>query len=278
MELRTYYWNDRKVSLVDFYKFRLFDKKRMVFRYGNAGDIFNIDLIKYLYNAEPKNLKNIGNRLLLVGSVASVINEGDLVCGIGWKGNEMPEKQHIFSQSKVYGVRGPLTKSLFEKCGADLSELKFEYDPGLLIKEVYNIDTNISKEKNVIFIPHYRDLWIYKGKYPKEIKVINIDNKPQVIANEILQAKVVYASSLHGIIFSHALGKECIFVKPQSDEPLFKYEDYYLSVGMNLPDPIENIYNINFKNDKGTSLNKQIGINDFYFPDKEMLIKNTILV
>src|SRR5690606_35834836 len=228
MELRTYYWNDRKVSFSDFYKYRFFDKKKMVFRYGNAGDIFNKDLIEFLYGYSPINVKKEGNRLLLVGSVASIIEKGDVICGIGWKGNDLEEKKEIISKAKVFGVRGPLTKQLFEKNGADISNVKFEYDPGLLIKEVYNVDISKSKNKEVLFIPHYRDLWVYKGKYPKGVKVVNIDSNPEKLARQILNAKVVYASSLHGIIFSHALQKECIFVRPQSEEPIFKYEDYYL--------------------------------------------------
>lgn len=277
MGLRTYYWNTRKVSLYNFYKKKYFKPAEMVFRYGNAGDIFNYDLIKYLYKETPINIKNQGNRLLLVGSVMSVIEEGDIINGIGWKGNDLSNKQDIIASAKVYGVRGPLTKQLFEKYGADLSSLKFEYDPGLLIKEVYNLESENSQEKNVIFIPHYRDIWAYKGKYPKGIKLVNIDNHPLKVAKEILKAKVVYASSLHGIIFSHALGKECIFVKPQSDEPIFKYRDYYLSIGKELPIPIKNINSINFIKNRGTVCEKQIGIKDFYFPDLEILNKYGIL-
>lgn len=277
MGLKTYYWNTRKVSKFNFYKYRLLDPNKKVFEYGNAGDIFNIDLIKYLYNCNPINIENTGNRLLLVGSIMSIIKHGDLINGIGWKGNDLSMRGDEIASAKVYGVRGPLTKSLFEKYQADLTNLRFELDPGLLIKEVYNLDINSSTNQNVVFIPHYRDLWVYKGNYPKGIKVVNIDNSPKIIAEEILKAKIVYASSLHGIIFSHALNKECVFVKPQSDEPIFKYRDYYLSIGLELPTPIKNIYSINFSKDVGTICNKVIGLKDFYFPETSMLKKLDII-
>lgn len=277
MALRTYYWNTRKVSMYNFYRDKIFNPRKKVFKYGNAGDIFNIDLIKYLYHQEPKNIIKESNRLLLVGSVMTVVKGEDIIAGIGWKGNDLSEKEEIIEKATVYGIRGPLTRTLFEKYGADLSNLKFEYDPGLLIKEVYNIDETKGENKNVIFIPHYRDLWVYKN-YPKGMKVVNIDNPPEKIIKEILNAKVVYASSLHGIIFSHALNKECVFVKPQSDEPMFKYEDYYLSVGLEFPEPIRDINSINHRIDNGTLLNKNITINDFSFPEESVLRKANIII
>jgi len=270
MGLRTYYWNSRKTDYFRYVKRKYFNPEMMSFRYGNSGDIFNADLIKHLYETDPLNANEGGNRLLLVGSILSVIQKGDIICGIGWKGNDLSNKQEILSSAIVYGVRGPLTRSIFEKYDTNLSNLKFEYDPGLLIKEVYNIDASKSKEKNVIFIPHYRDLLVYKN-YPNGIKVVNIDNKPETIAQEIMNAKVVYASSLHGIIFSHALNKPCVFVQPQSEEPIFKYRDYFLSIGMDMPKPIKSIYELNFVTDQQTILKRAVTQDDFHFPSKKEL-------
>ncbi|HIB49056.1 MAG TPA: polysaccharide pyruvyl transferase family protein [Flavobacteriaceae bacterium] len=278
MALRTYYWNTRKVSKWKYYKTRWRTPHKMVLKYGNAGDIYNADLIRYLYNEMPINLTKQESRLLLVGSIASVIEKNDIVCGIGWKGNDLSNKREIIERAKVYGVRGPLTRSLFEQCNADLSTLKFEYDPGLLIREVYDLDLKTSKNGKPIFIPHYRDNWKYNGKYPKEIKFVSIDNEPKRLAVEILKSSVVYTSSLHGIIFSHALKKECVFVAPQTEEPIFKYQDYFLSINQKLPEPIKHIYDFNFSKDKTTFLDKEIGIDQFYFPSKEELTKREILV
>lgn len=269
--LRTYYWNSRKVDIARHIKNKIFYPNNMSFRYGNAGDIFNIDLLKYLYkDIKIKNDNESGNRLLLVGSIMNIVKEGDIINGIGWKGNDFSNKQELIERSLVYGVRGPLTLSLFEKYGADTSNLKFQYDPGLLVKEVYNIDLSNSSEDDVIFIPHYKDLWKYKN-YPNSLKVINIDNKPKTILKAILRAKVVYASSLHGIIFAHALNKPCVFVAPQTDEPIFKYEDYFLSMGLELPKIVKSIHDISYSGDEETLPFKKVAIEDFWFPNKTEL-------
>ncbi|WP_242131699.1 polysaccharide pyruvyl transferase family protein [Aestuariivivens marinum] len=273
MALRTYYWDQRNVSLFKYYRHKFRNPKHLVFKKGNAGDIFNIDLIKYLYNESAINIKNKGNRLLLVGSIISKIKEGDIINGVGWKGNDIHEDRDLIKSLKVYGVRGPLTRSLFEKYGTDLSNLKFEYDPGLLIKEVYNLNLSRSSESQVIFIPHFMDTNVYNGKYPSGIKVINVDNSPKKIAKEILKSKHVYASSLHGIIFSHALNKPCTFVRPQSKEPMFKYRDYFLSIDKELPEPVRDIYSVNYILNKATTLEREIGLKDFYFPEKDNLKK-----
>lgn len=277
MVLRSFWWQKRNASSYKYYKNKILRPDQLYFKYGNAGDMFNIDLLKFVYNIEPVNITNEGKRLLLIGSVMNEVKKGDIINGIGWKGNNLMHRSEILSSLKIYGVRGPLTKSLFEKCGADLSDLKFEYDPGLLIREVYDIDLSKAKEKQVIFIPHFRDQWTYKGKYPKGIKGISIDNRPRKIASEILKSKLVYTSSLHGIIFSHALNKPCVFVKPQSDEPLFKYRDYFLSVDLEYVEPLESIYAANFFRDVGTTINNYITLEDFYFPSVNELIKKQII-
>ncbi|EAP88542.1 xanthan biosynthesis pyruvyltransferase GumL [Croceibacter atlanticus HTCC2559] len=276
MPLRTYYWNTRKVPKLRFYAERILKPRKMIFKHGNAGDIFNEDLIKFIYKTNPLNLNKEGNRLLMVGSIMNVLLEDDIINGIGWKGNDMSKKRDIIEKATVYGVRGPLTKSLFENYGTDLSNLKFEYDPGLLIKEVYNVNMEKFSENGPIFIPHYRDLWQYKS-YPKGLKVVNIDNKPETIIKHILKASVVYASSLHGIIFSHALSKPCIFVAPQTKEPIFKYQDYFMSIGMEMPEPLAHISKLSYTKDVSTTLDYSIGLKDFYFPDNELLRSKNIL-
>ena len=277
MALKTYYWNTRKVSQIDYLKHKWLKRPLNGFKYGNVGDIFNEDLINYLYNEKPFNTREASNKLLLVVSVASVIKSNDIICGIGWKGNDLSALEKDIEATKVYGVRGPLTKTLFEKYNADLSDFSFQYDPGLLIKDIHDLKVSNNTEDDVLFIPHFNDENVYHGNYPEAFKILNVDAKPKAFSKAIMKAKIVYTSSLHGIIFSHALKKPCVFVAPQSQEPLFKYQDYFLSIGQEMPEPIKNINAYNFSLDKPTFLDKDIAINDFRFPEKSVLINKNII-
>lgn len=277
MALRTYFWETPLLSKFQYLKNKILGKVNQGFVYGNAGDIFNKDLITYLYNQETFNIRNKGSKLLLVGSIASVIKENDIINGIGWKGNNLQDISEHIKNATVYGVRGPLTKQLFIEYNADLSKLKFELDPGLLVKEVYNLNIKNNTNKQIIFIPHYKDEKEYKGNYPKEFKFVSIDNHPKTVAKEIMKSKTVYTSSLHGIIFSHALNKPCVFVAPQSNEPMFKYQDYFLSIDIEMPIPLKNIFEAKIGKDTATVLNKTISMNDFYFPSLEELKNKGII-
>ena len=277
MALRTYFWYSRILSRVDYFKFKILRKPLDGFKYGNAGDVFARDLIKFIYKEDVYNTRDAGNRLLVVGSLASVIKEKDVINGIGWKGNNLDNIAQNIANAKVYGVRGPLTKQLFEKHNADLSDLKFMLDPGLLIKEVYKLrEKETINKKQISFIPHYNDTLDFK-KIPDFFKIISIDNKPKTVARAIMKSKIVYTSSLHGIIFSHALKVPCVFVSPQSNEPIFKYKDYFLSVNIKMPKPLESIYIANLDNDEATFLDRNITLEDFYFPSKDELKSRSII-
>ncbi|MEP3044901.1 MAG: polysaccharide pyruvyl transferase family protein, partial [Nonlabens ulvanivorans] len=64
---------------------------------------------------------------------------------------------------------------------------------------------------------------------------------------------------------------------PQSEEPIFKYRDYFLSIGMEMPEPIKNIHSLNFNKDVQTNLSKVFSSSDFYFPTKEELDSSDII-
>src|SRR5699024_3695475 len=50
-------------------------------------------------------------------------------------------------------------------------------------------------------------------------------------AKQIARAEAVYSSSLHGLVFAHALGRPAALVAPLTAEPELKYRDYAASVG-----------------------------------------------
>ncbi|MBU1802292.1 MAG: polysaccharide pyruvyl transferase family protein [Actinobacteria bacterium] len=187
----------------------------------------NLALISFNYGFEVKNISDEGRRLLLIGSVAHRILAGDLVFGVGTKGIPIPGPSE--APCRIVGTRGPITTESFSRAGHDLSELEFEFDPGLLIAKLLGKPEVVTANR-VIFIPHYRDRAI-RASRRKSLQVVDVDSDPVNLARQIGQSELVYTSSLHGLIFAHALGRPAVLVRPSTDEPLIKYQDYFASIG-----------------------------------------------
>ncbi len=274
MEIRTFYWQEHIVSKTTMRFNRLLGKStNSQFVYGNAGDIYAKELIERQYGIVAKNSNDGGNRLLCVGSVGHRALKGDILCGVGLKNEklELTNKESII----LYGLRGPLTFEAFKKAGFNVDTVKFLYDPGLLIK--YFIPEELVVPTHISFIPHYRERSAFRNKLPKGMQMIDIDNYPSTVARAIKASKLVYSSSLHGIIFSHALGVPCIYVKPQTEEPEFKFIDYYESVNLPYRQPLASIHDADFKRDSDTPADVNVNESDFFFPSVEELETRKIL-
>lgn len=229
MKVRAFYWDPRPQGTLS----KLRRRRHRNWVHGNAGDIFNIDLVHWAYQGHQiVNTTTEGPRLLLVGSVARLVHGGDLVNGIGAKGRDAlpPAADGV---ATIRGLRGPLTLEAFERAGHDVSDVRFLADPGLLIGKIHPDLYDVEAVPNrVIDIPHYRQ----RGRVNSDprVEVVDIDADPHTIGEEIRRAELVYTSSLHGLIWAHALGRPVVLTEPPAEEPRFKYEDYLLSVGQTL--------------------------------------------
>lgn len=210
--------------------------RRPRLRVGNAGDIFTLDLVRSTYGV-PGVSRPTGPRLLLVGSIAHVAQPNDIVCGIGVKHEEFP-LDHLRG-ARILGVRGPRTLDLLERAGLDTGELRFQFDPGMLAERF--VSGSAPEPSGRIFIPHYREHPMHLGRMPSGVRLVSIDARPVDLLDEIQAADVVYTSSLHGVIFAHALGRPVVLVAPQTDEPIFKYMDHFASLGLVWKQPFADI-------------------------------------
>lgn len=218
-------------------RIRWIKRRRVPWRVGNAGDIYNADLVRYLYGVEPTNHKDEGKRLLMVGSIMDKGRDGDVIAGIGARG-----PRHVPTPGEarldIVGVRGPLTASALQDAGHDVSGLRFMLDPGLLIGKVFPELYDVKAEPGRVgFVPHYREGPQYRSN--RRYDVIDVDASPFHFAREIARCERVYSSSLHGVIFAHALGRPVALVAPRTAEPAFKYRDYFGSIGMTWRKPLE---------------------------------------
>ena len=228
MEIRTFYWDAPRDDRPAWLRWALRRRDPHLFTHGNAGDDFNIDLLKWAYpDRTICNVSDGGRRLLLVGSVAHRVQNGDIVNGIGSKPMDVPSAQE--ASVIVRGVRGPLTLEAFRRAGHDVSSLSFVGDPGLLIGRLFPDLMNIAHERGrVVFIPHYRERFQFRSN--RHFQVVDIDASAHDVAVAIRRAEFVHTSSLHGLIWAHALGRPARLVTPAAGEALYKYQDYFLSI------------------------------------------------
>ncbi|MEM9972788.1 MAG: polysaccharide pyruvyl transferase family protein [Pseudomonadota bacterium] len=243
------------------------------FRYGNAGDVFVREVVSRGYpEATPVN-QITAPRLLCIGSIAHKMAAGDVLSGIGARSQELlvidPDQIH------VYALRCPITFDIFKRHGYDGSQVRFLADPGLLIGKMY--PKVAARHGRVAFIPHYRERKEVRASIPPGITYIDIDAPLHRLARQIQEAECVYGSSLHGIIFAQALGRPTVFVRPATEEPLQKFEDYYLSVGQTPPVPIDSIANADLRTAPTSPPELAIDIDDIVLPEASFLQARGIL-
>lgn len=229
MAVRTFYWHTRVVGRARMIKHRLRGgNASFLFRTGNAGDIYNRDVIRTVYGEDAVNIADEGRRLLLIGSVAHNVRDGDVVAGIGTKGEPIPSPRE--AACRIVAVRGPLTLEAFAAAGHDVSGVRSQLDPGLLIR--FDVPDAPAVRGRAVLVPHYRERDQYRRRARRGLSVIDIDAEPVDVARQIQAAEVVYTSSLHGMVFAHALRRPCVLVAPLTPEPELKYRDYLASVGL----------------------------------------------
>lgn len=274
--IRTFFWHPEvRPAHRLFINRHIFRRNYYDFRFGNAGDIFALNLLRLFYPGNKIINALTAPRLLCVGSIADYARPGDILCGIGSKSTCISNK--VTGLAEIIGLRGPLTYDAFKKAGHNVSTVRFLADPGLLIERL--VAAEPACPGKVIFIPHYRDRKSAFKRTPKPIDVVDIDSDPIELGKEIMKAELIYTSSLHGLIFSHALRRPCVIVIPER-EKYFKYEDYLLSVGIKNQKKIHSIAEANFMGTPVSPAEISISTDDLItaFPQATYLVEAKIVV
>lgn len=212
---------------------------------GNMGDIITSLLVKKLFGIDlewiNKNHLPLTREEVLFGT-GSIIGETidtSIVWGSGLISEYSANKANSYAE--YLAVRGPITRQLLLDKNIKVPEVYG--DPGLLIKEIVDFKKKKSRYAYGI-IPHYVDYNRVYSTYKnhKDIKVIDVLNSnPLVPIYEIMECEKTVASSLHGIIFSHAVGISSAWVK-FSDKLAgdnTKFFDYFSSVNLHKIKPVE---------------------------------------
>lgn len=186
---------------------------------GNFGDLYNFDLVDWLYGIDAQNTY-FNSRAFFVGSTLHVANKRDFIMGAGLI---RPSDTKVDLQ-KCLGLRGNL--SLGHLSGSKKkNDIRFLGDPGILAKKVYEDKIQEAENRNSLFISHHQDFQTNNTMFGSKITVLSPDSKPLELAKQVAHSDKVYSSSLHGIIFAHSFGKPAFLLAPKA-EPVFKYFDY----------------------------------------------------
>lgn len=173
---------------------------------------------------------------LIIGSIISAATKHSIVWGSG-----IIHSKEKVKKAKFLAVRGPETRNRLLELGYNVPEVYG--DPALLLALFFKQKAEDIKYEYGI-VPHYVDYDHVKEKFSKQdnIKIINLltDDVEDVI-HQFLQCKQILSSSLHGLIVAHAFRIPALWTKV-SDKLTgddIKFEDYFSSVNLTTPKPIE---------------------------------------
>lgn len=204
----------------------------------NWGDLVPYKIIKELFNTnltedEVFNVKNPNKpySVYTTGSVMLFTKPNSVVWGTGCIDEGMIGQ----TPSKVYSVRGPLTRQELLKKGIECPEVYG--DPALLYPMIYN--PKVEKKYKWGIIPHYiefesaRDREVLKNLENQGVRIIDICSGEQEFINELLEVENIISSSLHGLIMADAYGipNARVNISNKLIGGHFKFKDYYMSVG-----------------------------------------------
>lgn len=180
-----------------------------------------------------KTLFFFEKNLLAVGSIMAFGNKKSIVWGSGFMNwNES------FRGGKVLAVRGKLTNDKLIAMG--FRGCNVFGDPALLLPLIVSPAEN--KVRDVVIIPHWKEVESFKKKYGEHYKVLDIRTADiENFISELTSCRYVLSTSLHGIILSHAYGIPALWIKKgYIDTDGFKFHDYFSSVDIPFYDGIEN--------------------------------------
>lgn len=198
----------------------------------NFGDYLSFKLIERIINGPVSYFgKNPSNdyrtKLLAIGSILHFANDHDVIWGSGINGKHLNKEDYHFKQLDVRAVRGPLTRQfLIDNFSIDCPEIYGE--PGLLFPYLFPEFKRQENPSNpYLIIPHSSEEHLYLISS----NVIYPTEPWDAVIRKILDSQLVISSSLHGIVIAEAWGIPARLLKVTNNEPLFKYEDYYLGSG-----------------------------------------------
>lgn len=195
----------------------------------NFGDYLSLKLVERIVGGQvtlASDNKSPNPNLLAIGSILILARQGDVIWGTGMNGKRMDLNLYKFNNLDVRAVRGPKTRNfLISNFGIECPEVYG--DPALLVPYFFpELKRKQKPNYSYIIIPHYTE----EHLFPKELypNVVYPTENWRDVIRKILNSSFVISSSLHGLIIAEAYGIPARYLRISNNEPLYKYEDYYL--------------------------------------------------
>lgn len=164
--------------------------------------------------------------LVSLGSIITYSNKHGIIWGSGFQ-----TKEYKFNGGILLAVRGYETVKELKHRG--ITPPHCIGDPGLLMPLIFR--PHVSHTCDIGLIPHIREYDSVRRIADKYgYKAINMETDDvEGAISEILQCRCILSSSLHGLIFAQSYGIPALFfIHEHKGEGLFKYNDYFGSVGI----------------------------------------------
>ena len=205
----------------------------------NFGDYLSLIIVgklldRFWLNKIDKSKMN-ERRLLAIGSILHFAKNNDVIWGSGVNGKINPSR-HSFKQLDVRMVRGLKTKVFLQNKGIDVANVFG--DPGLLMPTLFPEFKYQPEKGKVILLPNLNELELCRKRVPLGMKLVSPMAYWTRVVFEILSSELVLTSSLHGLVVAESFGVPVRLFKPVGGETLFKYQDYYLGTGRDLPEQL----------------------------------------
>ncbi|NSW52538.1 MAG: polysaccharide pyruvyl transferase family protein [Anaerolineae bacterium] len=196
----------------------------------NAGDLITPFLLKN-YGFTPLLMDPKESQALVCGSLLQRVDESyrGYVLGTGFL-HDGPDVN--LPHAHILAVRGVLTRNrIHASMDTPLG------DPGLLMCRFASKQSNPRHAAG--FIPHFSDkndpgIQQWLDRHQENVLSIDIQQHPRAVVRQMQQCNIIVSSSLHGVIFAHALNIPAVwFELPQkSGDREYKFTDYFSAFDM----------------------------------------------
>lgn len=175
-----------------------------------------------------------GRRLFGIGSILHFADDGDVVWGSGING-KVAGGEISARRLDVRAVRGPKTAARLRELGMSVPNVFG--DPALLVPRLFKDRFVPEGNRDYVIVPNLHDLPLVTDR-ARLVSPLWGWNR---CVEEILSAKFVIASSLHGLILAEAFGIPARYLRLSETESTFKYDDYAQGTGRASLDPVRSV-------------------------------------